>query len=273
MATKKTIRIDRDQCIGCGQCVNACPGGALQMIDGKAQLVREDFCDGLGVCIGECPVDAIHFEEVEAPAIHAAAPAAPVAPEKNPAAGTADSTEHAHHHHAGGCPGKMNMVFQKPQPHAGTPGGCPSCAGNRPQTPEPATAGTPTADAPSALGAWPIQLHLIQPEAPQFAGADVLIGASCSAFACGSFHQKYLNGRGLIIACPKLDQQDGYLEKLTRLFQSALPASVTVARMSVPCCGGLTRLVLAAREAAGSNLPLHEVTIGLDGTIAGEQIL
>lgn len=259
MATKKTIRIDRDKCVGCGQCVNACPGGALQMVDGKAKLVREDFCDGLGVCIGECPVDAIRFEEVEVPDAPKPA-AAPVA--------SAPAAEHAHHHHAaGGCPGKMNMVFERPQ------GGCPSCASTQPKTVAAAPAAADVADTPSALGAWPIQLHLVQPEAPQFAGQDVLIAASCSAFACGGFHQSFLQGRGLVIACPKLDMQDGYIEKLTRLFQFAKPASVTVARMSVPCCGGLTRLVLSAREAAASDLPIREVTINLDGSVLSEKTL
>ena len=109
--------------------------------------------------------------------------------------------------------------------------------------------------------------------APQYQGADVLLAADCVAYAVGDFHKDHLKGKALAIACPKLDEQAGYVEKLTTLFQTAVPASVTVARMSVPCCGGLTRLVLAAREAAGSNIPLREVTIGLDGSIAGERVL
>lgn len=259
MATKKTIRIDRDTCIGCGQCINACPGGALQMVDGKAALVREDFCDGLGVCIGECPVDAIHFEELEIPD-HTENTGQSTMPIVSPAV---DEAAKEHSHHAGGCPGKMNLVFKQQQN-----GGCPSCAETKGAESKPAVQTNP-----SELGAWPVQLHLIQPEAPQFIAADVLFAASCSAFACGNFHQTLLQGRGLIIACPKLDMQDGYTEKLTRLFLSARPASVTVARMSVPCCGGLTRLLLAAREAAGSNLPVREVTIGLDGEIIDEKVL
>lgn len=269
MATKKTIRIDREKCVGCGQCVNACPGGALQMVDGKAALVREDFCDGLGVCIGECPVDAIKFEEVEvADNQHPAVPAATTAP------------AHGHHGHGGGCPGHTNVQFDRPatpvqpaaQPatHAGkSPCGCPSHANQQFDRPAPVAA----ADTPSALGAWPIQLHLVQPAAPQFQNADVLVAASCSAFTCGGFHQKLLAGKGLVIACPKLDEQEGYMEKLTALFANAGMRSITVARLEVPCCAGLTRLVLAARAMAGSELPVTEVTIGLKGDIVAEKTL
>jgi hypothetical protein len=128
-------------------------------------------------------------------------------------------------------------------------------------------------EAPSELGAWPVQLHLIRPEAPQFVDKDVLIAASCSAFACGSFHQKFLAGKGLIIACPKLDRQDGYKEKLIALFASSAPASVTVLRMEVPCCSGLTRLVVDARNESGSTMAIHEITISLSGEVIAEKTL
>jgi ferredoxin len=228
MSKKKVIKIDENKCVGCGKCVNACVGGALELVDGKAKVTREDFCDGMGVCIGECPFDAISFEEVErsAPAKAPTAPA-PKQPEKK----------------SGGCPGSMSMKFDR----------------------KPAGASQKADGGPSALNAWPIQLHLVSPTAEQFQGTDVLIAASCSAFSMGNFHPALLEGRGLVIACPKLDMQDGYLEKLTDMFALSKPKSVTIARMEVPCCGGLVRLVEAARAAAGSDLTITEIVIGLNG--------
>lgn len=224
----KTIKIHEDKCVGCGMCVNSCPGGALEMVEGKAKLVRADHCDGLGACIGECPVDAIEFIDREE------------APKVEPA--------HEHHHHpGGGCPSKANKVFaentDKPQASA------------------------------SALQAWPIQLHLIRPEAEQFQGADVLIAASCTAFSCGGFHANLLQGKALIIACPKLDNLEGYAQKLEQIFSTAKPKSVTVARMEVPCCSGLSNLVKTAQQSVDSDIPVQEITIGLQGDILNAKIL
>jgi ferredoxin len=151
---------------------------------------------------------------------------------------------------AGGCPGSRSLMFE-----------------NKPQMND-----APAYSA-SALNAWPIQLHLVSPAAAQFKDADILIAASCSAFSMGAFHKTLLEGRALVIACPKLDVQDGYLEKLTELFASKAPKSVTIARMEVPCCSGLTNLVVAAKAAARSSLPLSEVVIGLNGEIKGIKIL
>ncbi len=242
MATKKVIQIDEDKCVGCGKCANSCPGGALQMVNGKAKLVREDFCDGLGVCIGECPVDAITFidKEVTAPATNQtahAAPAAQAAPTGAPAPAA---------HAAAGCPGKANKVF--------------------------APADKPASGA-SALNAWPIQLHLIRPEAQQFQGADILIAASCTAFSCGNFHANLLAGKSLVIACPKLDNLDGYAQKLHEIFTIAKPKSITVARMEVPCCSGLTKMVASAKASAESNIPVQEITISLQGEILSANLI
>ena len=151
---------------------------------------------------------------------------------------------------SGGCPGQRSRMFD-----------------NKPQA---AAQGAPAA---SALNAWPIQLHLVSPTAQQFQNADILIAASCTAFSMGSFHQTLLEGRSIVIACPKLDMQEGYLEKLTEIFASANPKSVTIARMEVPCCSGLVRLVCAARDAADSRLPISEVVIGLKGEIKGIKII
>lgn len=230
--TKKTkIHIDEDKCVGCGQCVSVCQGGALEMVDGKAKLVREDYCDHLGNCIGECPVDAITFEEVEKAEEVSNAPAE--RPEVK----------------FGGCPSMQNAVFDegsKPQDNANVSG-------------------------KSELNAWPIMLHLIRPQAPQFINADILIAATCTAFSFGKFHPLMLKDKALIVACPKLDQTEGYVEKLTSLFTDAEPRTITVVRMEVPCCNGLTMMVVKAREAAKAKLPIREVTIGLQGDMLGER--
>ncbi len=237
MTTKKRIHINKEKCIGCGKCVNACVGSALELIDGKARLTREDYCDGLGVCIGECPVDAITFEDVE------------VNPEQ-----TAPKPVPA------GCPSTVNKQL-KPAAHSGCPG-----SAQKQFTPNHSN---PTGGE-SALNAWPIQLHLIRPEAEQFAGKDILIAASCSAFSCGSFHPELLAGKGLVIACPKLDRLDGYDEKLDYFFKYAKARSITVVRMEVPCCSGLTNMVAAARERAQSPQGIREVIISLDGQIIAD---
>ncbi len=253
MAKKTVIKIDEDKCIGCGKCANACPGGALAMVDGKAKLVREDFCDGLGVCIGKCPVDAIEFIEVVKETEETAAASKPSAP-------------------TGGCPSAQNMTFAKPQ----TPpsGGCPSMQSKqfgRSGHGSPCSCNSSAKDSysenSSELCAWPIQLHLIRPEAPQFQNADILIAASCSAFSYGSFHKDFLAGKGLVIACPKLDVLDGYVEKLTEMFSVSKLRSVTIARMEVPCCSGLTAMVRQGRDLSGSTVEIKEVTISLDGNI------
>ncbi len=242
MTTKKRIVIDEEKCRGCGKCVNACVGSALELVDGKAKLTREDYCDGLGVCIGECPFDAISFEDVEVEA--------PVAAATPP---------------AGGCPSAAARQL-KPQTHSG----CPGSAHQALHKPAAQAKPQETAEHESALNAWPIQLHLIRPESEQFTGKDILIAASCTAFSCGNFHPQLLAGKGLVIACPKLDRLDGYNDKLEYFFKHAKPRSITVARMEVPCCSGLTNMVTAAREKAGSPQGIREVVISLDGKIISD---
>ena len=242
MAKRTIIKIDDEKCIGCAKCVNACPGGALEMVDGKAKMVRDNMCDGIGKCIGKCPVDAIEFIEVEA---------------------AAAATQPAHNHQqSGGCPSAQNVQLNRPPAS-----GCPSMQNKSFDRTSSPSAGNSTAKVESELNAWPIQLHLVRPEAPQFQGADILIAASCSAFSFGNFHQDYLSGRGLVIACPKLDVQDGYLEKLTRIFAESKPNSVTILRMEVPCCSGLTGIVTQARNNSGNLLPIKEDIISVDGQV------
>lgn len=251
MAVREVIRIDRDKCTGCGQCVNACVGGALELIEGKATVTREDYCDGLGVCVGECPVGALTIEQRDAEEY------------STPAAGVHHS--HRHHspdkaHHGGACPGSQAVNL----------GGCP---GKRELSLKADDSTSDDKGSPSALSQWPIQLHLIRPDSPQFQGEDILVAASCTAFSCGGFHPQFLKGKKLIIACPKLDDKTGYLEKLTAIFAHGNPRSVSVLRMEVPCCSGLSQMVQVARAHAGSEITIKDTVITLQGEVKAEQSL
>jgi hypothetical protein len=127
-------------------------------------------------------------------------------------------------------------------------------------------------DIPSALGHWPIQLHLANPHAPHYQGADLLLAADCTAFTIGAFHGKLLAGKSLAIACPKLDEnQDAYVEKLAAMIDGAAINTLTVAIMEVPCCGGLLRLAETARAKASRVVPLRLVVVGLEGGILKDE--
>lgn len=230
MALRKIIEIDRDLCDGCGLCTTACAEGALAL-DGenKAVLVRELYCDGMGVCLDVCPTGALTIVARESEAYDAEA-----------------AREHVEH-----TRGPEAAALVHPGAGAEALAGASADAGR----------------APSQLTQWPVQLHLISPQAPYFENADLLIAADCTAFARGSFHADLLSGRKMVIACPKLDDTGPYLDKLTELFANSRPKSITVALMTVPCCGGLQRLVEHAVELSGVGLPVHTAIIGLDGEI------
>ncbi|GAB4566027.1 MAG: 4Fe-4S binding protein [Anaerolineae bacterium] len=119
----------------------------------------------------------------------------------------------------------------------------------------------------SALGQWPVQLQLVSPEAPFFDDADVLLAADCAAYACGSFHETFMRGRVTLIGCPKLDDSRLYIAKLAHIMANHDIRSVTVTRMEVPCCGGLLVIVQRAAAIVGREIPIHEVIIGIDGSI------
>lgn len=249
MTVRSIIKIDEEECVGCGKCVNTCPNGALELVDGKARLVGELRCDGFGICMGECPSGALTIEEREAPEF------AGEERHTRPAqqyAETASRLGVAEHEVSAGCPGRMQRQF----------GAFGARGGNAVAT-----------DVPSALSHWPIQLGLANPASAAYRDMDVLIAADCTGFSMGAFHARLLEGRSLIIACPLLDDGAGYIEKLTALFREAGPTSVTIARMEVPCCGGLVRLVSRARREAGSEVSLREVVIGVEGRIVSEREL
>jgi NAD-dependent dihydropyrimidine dehydrogenase PreA subunit len=274
---KRTIiHIDEATCTGCGLCVPNCPEGAIQVIDGKARLVSDALCDGLGACIGECPEGAIAVEEREAAAydereaIARVAKAGPaviaahlahlrshgqqqwhdealtwLAEQGIPVPAAADAPRHA-----GGCPG-MQVIDRTRDTDA-----------------MPAAAAS---DAPSALRQWPVQLKLLNPAAPFFDQAELLVAADCAPFAYANFHSELLRGKVVIMLCPKLDDgQEEYIEKLAAIFTTHSIRSITVAHMEVPCCGGVARLVDAAQQRAGTAIPVQDVTITISGEIDGE---
>ena len=236
---RKIIHIDEEKCNGCGLCAAACHEGAIEMVDGKAKLVRENFCDGFGDCLPGCPTGAITFEEREAPAYNEAAVRAEKLRKEFAA-------ELPHEHESGGCPGARMAQFD--------------C------TTEATSPEALRANPVSRLNQWPCQIKLLPPQAPFFDGAKLLIAADCTAYAYANMHEEFMKGKVTIIGCPKLDGID-YTEKLTQILTCNDIKSVTIVRMDVPCCGGLQRAAENALRSSGKFLPWQVVTIGRDGSI------
>lgn len=276
---RQIIQIDEEKCNGCGLCAEACHEGAIDMVDGKAKLVREHFCDGFGDCLPNCPMGAITFEEREAPAYDEEA----VQRAKNQQlAGegngvlkkgvqtTVGQDGREDRGQAGVLFGRNNIMEEKnmnEMPHAG---GCPgsrfmklSDQENTGETPDGQAA---PARPVSRLGQWPCQLKLLPPQAPFYDGAKLLIAADCTAYAYAAMHEDFMKGKVTAIGCPKLDAVD-YTEKLTEIIRDNDIKGVTIVRMEVPCCGGLQRAAENALRASGKFLPWQVVTISRDGRI------
>ena len=270
---RQIIRIDEDKCDGCGICCDGCPEGALQLIDGKARLISEITCDGLGACVGECPQDAIVVETREAAPYDERVTLANIIPK-----GVNTLRAHLAHLHEHGQTTFLRQAldFLKEQHHP-VPEyreklmheGCP---GSAPRSLHPVSAKPEFREGlHSQLAQWPVQLHLISPMNPDFRGADLLLAADCVAFAMADFNQRYLPGKKLAIACPKLDQgMDIYRDKLTALVDEAQINTIAVMIMEVPCCGGLLRVARDAVERAGRKVPIKAIIVGLDGEIRRE---
>ncbi|MGB7295634.1 MAG: 4Fe-4S dicluster domain-containing protein [Candidatus Aminicenantales bacterium] len=263
MAKRKIIEIDRELCNGCGLCTTACVEGALELDDdNKAVLVKEIYCDGLGACLDVCPTDALKIVERESEDYDAQAAYTHVSRTRGKeAAGHVHSSGGRHDVQSNGHPSAPA------QERAPLMSGCPGSAACKiPANAETGEEGTGKTIADSSeLRQWPIQLHLISPYAPYFKGSDLLIAADCTAFSMGSFHPDLLLGKKLVIACPKLDETEGYVEKLAELIKHNGPRSLTVAIMTVPCCSGLNRIVERAVEQSGTKLPIQKRVIHLDG--------
>ena len=228
---RRIICIDEDKCSGCGACAKACHEGAIEMVNGKARLMRDDYCDGLGDCLPACPEGAITFVEREAEAYNE----------------------------------KAVMAAKREKENNGSlPCGCPGTAAKKIARRE--NGQSACAEVKSRLAQWPVQIKLLPVNASYFDGADLLVAADCTAYAYGDFHNRFINGRVTLVGCPKLDSVD-YSEKLTAIIRDNDVKSVTVVRMEVPCCGGIEYAVKKAVQSSGKNLPVQVVTISTDGEI------
>jgi len=297
---KRTIiKIDEELCNGCEACVHGCHEGALQMIDGKARLISELYCDGLGACVGDCPVGAITLEEREAVPYDEIATIQRMIPkgEKTILAhlkhlkhheefeylkqavgylkahqvqvdfsqvhnAPAPQIHHQHHDHqhrggGGGCPGSKSMSFEPVKPIQAT--------GFRLAN-QPLEHG-----AVSQLRQWPVQLHLLNPQAGYFKNADVVLAADCVPFSYPDFHNKFLTGKTLAIACPKLDSnKEAYVEKFKSMIIDSRINTLQVVIMEVPCCSGLLSLTNKAVVESGRKIPLKLSVVGIRGEIISE---
>ena len=232
---RRIIQIDREKCNGCGACAEACHEGAIAMVDGKAELMRDDYCDGLGDCLPACPTGAITFVEREAAAYDEQA--------------------------------VMENKQKKMRKEGMTlPCGCPGSQSRQIKRAEDPQAGAQCAAQESRLSQWPVQIKLVPVNAPYFDGAKLLIAADCTAYAYAAFHERFMRGHITLVGCPKLDSVD-YAEKLTEIIRENDVKSVTVVRMEVPCCGGLERAAVTALKNSGKFIPWQVVTVTLDGRL------
>ncbi|NIQ94095.1 MAG: 4Fe-4S ferredoxin [Desulfuromonadales bacterium] len=256
---REIVRIDEDKCNGCGDCVPSCAEGAIKIIDGKAKLIADNLCDGLGACLGSCPMDAIIIEKRDADAFDEEAVEEHLAQQSEPNDKPGPDDEKPAP--AGGCPSARLRDFS---PAAGS--GCPSA---RPVTVDQADCGGNDEAGPrqSQLRQWPIQMHLVPPTAPFLKGADLLLAADCAPFAHADFHKDLLKGRALLIGCPKLDDGQAYLEKLTAMLQQNDIKRLSVVHMEVPCCSGLVAIARQAIAASGKDVPFETVCVGIQGDI------
>ena len=258
---RQMIRIDEELCNGCALCTKACHEGAIAMVDGKAKLIRDDYCDGLGNCLPVCPTGAISFEQREAAAFdeeavkeHMAAMLEDDFFDEEPAGSPC------------GCPSMTLRTFDRSGHHASSD----SASSGKNHHGNHAHHGRhheerfeePT----SNLAQWPVQIQLVPVNAPYFRDAHLLVAADCAAFAHPSFNQTYMRNKVTIIGCPKLDYAD-YAEKLTEILKNNSIRSLTVVRMEVPCCGGLSGAAVDALRNSGKMIPWNVVTLSTDGSV------
>lgn len=243
---RNIIEIDEELCTGCGQCITDCAEGALKIVDGKAKLVSDRYCDGLGACLNGCPTGALKVTQRDAD----------------------DFDEEAVHDHlkalkeaeaarertlACGCPSATIQTFAR--------------SGSPQKSEEQHTQAT------SALTHWPVQIRLVPPTAPFLKNADLLVAADCTPVAYPTFHRDFLDGKAVMIGCPKFDDASAYVEKFAQIFQANNIKSVTVVVMEVPCCAGLPVIVKRAMEMAGKTVPLEQIVISAGGDVLKKQKL
>jgi ferredoxin len=237
--TRKIIEIDKDKCDGCGQCINSCAESALELIDGKATLVADKYCDGLGACLGECPTGALKVIEREAEDFDEEAVEHLIQ----------SKSEKAAEPMACGCPSAHIQTFERES----------ACqAANRPVS---------QSGGESALTNWPVQIRLVPPTAPFLKNADLLVAADCTPIAYPDFHQDFIEGRVVLLGCPKFDDAPAYADKFGQIFSNASIRSVLVVVMEVPCCSGLPMIVKKGMELAGKSIPMERIVISTSGEV------
>ena len=292
------IKIDEELCDGCEACVTGCHEGALQMIDGKARIVSELFCDGLGACIGDCPVGAISLEEREAEPYDEIATIQRIIKKitNTIIAHLIHLKEHGeteylkqgvtylkansivvdfakvHNYGSVGCATKT--ATNEPIKTSS----CPSsreisfAPSNSPSRNFTMASATDSSEPKSQLRQWPVQLHLLNPEAAYFRNADVLLAADCVAFSIADFHDRFLVNKTLAIACPKLDtNKESYIDKISRMITHSNINTLTVVIMEVPCCGSLISLAKKAVNDSGKKIPIKQIVVGIKGDILKEE--
>lgn len=244
-SVRKIIKIDEELCDGCGQCVPDCAEGSLKIIDGKAKLVADNLCDGLGACLGACPQGALQIIEREADEFDEEAVEEFLAAEKKKAeAASAPKTMDC------GCASTHIQSFKPVSPcqSANVPQGLPSAAA-----------------ASTGLSHWPVQIRLVPPTAPFLQNADLLIAADCTAVAARNFQEKYLDGKAVMMGCPKFDDADMYIDRFADILKNCNLQSITVLIMEVPCCSAMNVIVKRAIEKSGVNIAVEQVTLSVKG--------
>ena len=279
---RKIIQIDEEKCNGCGICIPNCHEGAMQLIDGKARLISDLFCDGLGACIGHCPEGAIEIIEREAEPYDERKVMEAMGPKgRNTILAHLDhlrdhnETEFLNQAINYLKENNIMMTPEKSENHSHGECGCPGSAAKDFRIEPVVETGHALSLQPippaSELRQWPVQLHLLNPQASYFKNADVVLAADCAAFAMGNFHERFLKGKSIAIACPKLDSnKESYIQKLSSMIVDTRINSLTVVMMEVPCCGGLLQMAEAARANAGRNIPIKQAIVSLQGEVIEE---
>ncbi|MDY6934072.1 MAG: 4Fe-4S binding protein [Spirochaetota bacterium] len=240
---RKIIEIDEERCDGCGQCVPACAEGAIQVVNGKAKLLAEKYCDGLGACLGECPKDALRVVERDVDEFDERAVEEYLMKRDNQDAQIDEDIMPC------GCP---SSKIQRLSPSI-------SC--------DKASQATSMANKGSILSHWPVQIRLIPPTAPFLKEADLLVAADCTPVAYPNFHEDFINGKIVMLGCPKFDNAEDYIHKFAEIFRMNDISSITVVVMEVPCCSGLPTIIQKGMALAGKSIPMKKIVIGIRGEI------
>jgi Pyruvate/2-oxoacid:ferredoxin oxidoreductase delta subunit len=260
---RKIVNIDREKCNGCGECVEACAEGAIELVNGKAQLVAEHYCDGLAACLGECPQGAITMIERKAEAFNPEAVEHHLAHKENHKFQIANSKSHK-----GVKKLKSQSLNSEPDSQTTLPCGCPSTQLQTFGTPSKGISKTKTGHRQqSTLTHWPVQIKLVPPTAPFLKNADLLIASDCTPVAYPNFHEDFLKDKVIMMGCPKFDDTDEYINKFADIFRVANIRSVTIVIMEVPCCSKMPLIAQKGMEIAGKKIPTEIVVINPRGNI------